>query len=148
MTDLVITRVFRAGIDHVYDYISKPEHILEWWGPQGMNVPVHDLTLGQPGPWMSEMRAPDGRSFTVSGEVTDVDPPNSVAFTWAWHDEDGARGHESSVRIDLEAVGEATRFTLTHSGLVDQASADSHREGWTSSLGKLEAVIPVEEVTN
>jgi uncharacterized protein YndB with AHSA1/START domain len=30
MTEIVITRVFRAGLDHVFDYISKHEHILEW----------------------------------------------------------------------------------------------------------------------
>jgi len=148
MSDLVITRVFRAGIDHVYDYISKPEHILEWWGPQGMTVPVHELNLGRIGPWHSTMRAPDGQSFTVSGEVTEVDPPSAVGFTWAWHDETGARGPESRVRIDLEDLGGRTKFTLTHSGLVDRASAESHTEGWTSSIAKLEALLPVEETVN
>ena len=145
MSDLVITRVFRAGIDHVYDYISKPEHILEWWGPEGLNVPVHDLSLGEVGPWHSTMQAPDGREFHVSGEVTEVDPPRGVGFTWAWHDEAGLRGPESRVSIALETVGDATRFTLTHSGLADEEARASHNEGWTSSLRKLEAKIPLEE---
>ncbi|QMU58724.1 MAG: SRPBCC domain-containing protein [Boseongicola sp.] len=146
MNDLVITRVFRAGIDHVYSYISEPAHILEWWGPEGMTVPAHDINLGKPGPWMSTMQASDGRKFTVSGDVTEVDPPRSVGFTWAWHDENGDRGPESRVSIELETVGEATRFTLTHSGLADQAAAESHMQGWTSSLAKLERKILAERV--
>ena len=141
MNDLVITRVFRAGIDHVYTYISQPEHILKWWGPQGMTVPIHQLDFSRVGPWMSEMQAPDGQSFKVSGDVLDADPPRSVGFTWAWHGEDGARGHESRVQIELEAVGERTRFTLTHSQLSDEASRTSHGEGWASSLSKLEAIF-------
>jgi uncharacterized protein YndB with AHSA1/START domain len=142
MADVVITRVFRAGLDHVFNYISKPEHILEWWGPEGTSVPVSQLDLGTPGPWMSEMHAPDGRMFKVSGQVTAVDPPKSVGFTWAWHDDSDQRGHESHVLIELEATGDLTRFKLTHSGLADQTSADSHVDGWTSSLGKLEKIIP------
>ncbi|MGI9391075.1 MAG: SRPBCC family protein [Boseongicola sp.] len=142
MADLVIKRVFRAGLDHVYKYISKPEHILEWWGPEGLTVPVSDMNLGTYGPWMSEMHAPDGRVFKMSGKVTKVDPPNSVGFTFAWHDDLDQRGHESQVLIELEATGDMTQFRLTHTGFLDQESADSHAEGWTSSLGKLERIIP------
>ena len=148
MSDLVITRVFRAGIDHVYDYISKPEHVADWWGPEGMTCPEHALALGRIGPWHSTMQAPDGRQFHVSGEVTDVDPPNRVAFTWAWRQEDGSRGPESRVEIALEPVGDATRFTMTHSGLVDEAAATSHREGWESTLRKLAALIPMNETAD
>ena len=148
MSDLTLTRVFRAGIDHVFDYISKPELVLEWWGPEGMFCPEHNLTLGETGPWNSVMQAKDGQQFHVSGEVTDVDPPNSVAFTWAWHGEDGARGPESRVRIDLEAVGAKTLFTLTHSGLVDPESRASHERGWTSTLAKLERFLPLDETVN
>ena len=104
-------------------------------------VPVYQLDFSRAGPWMSEMQAPDGQSFTVSGDVLDADPPRSVGFTWAWHDGAGARGHESRVRIDLEPVGDSTRFTLTHSDLPDAASRTSHNEGWTSSLSKLEAIF-------
>lgn len=142
MTDIVIKRVFRAGLDHVFDYISKPDQVLQWWGPEGLTVPVSKLDFRLPGPWMSEMHAPDGRVFKMSGQVTSVDPPKSVGFTFAWHDDSDERGHESYVLIELEATGDMTHFKLTHSGFADQASADSHAEGWASTLGKLEKIIP------
>ena len=138
MADVILTRVFRAGIDHVFAYVTQTEHLLKWWGPEGITVPVHALDFSRPGPWSSEMHAPDGRIFRVSGEVIDLTPPKSVAFTWAWHDDDGERGHESRVLFELEDLGSETRFTLTHSGLADQESARNHDEGWTSSLSKLE----------
>ena len=145
MSDLRIERVFEADVESVFEFVTQTRHLLEWWGPEGMTIPVHDLNLSRPGPWHSTMMNSDGGKFKVSGEVLSVDTPNSVSFTWAWHDEAGARGHDSRVRIELETVGDATRFTLTHSGLVDQPSIDSHREGWGSSISKLEEKLPLEE---
>ncbi|MEM8629851.1 MAG: SRPBCC domain-containing protein [Pseudomonadota bacterium] len=139
MPDVTITRRFRAGIDHVFRYITESDKLLEWWGPEGLTVPVHRLDFSKTGAWMSEMHAPDGRVFKVSGQVTKVDPPKLVGFTWAWHDETDTRGHESHVMIELAADGDETLFTLTHSNLSDDESARSHTEGWTSSLRKLEA---------
>lgn len=141
MSDLKITRRFRAGIDHVFRYVSETEHLLKWWGPEGLSVPVHRLDFTKPGPWMSEMHAPDGRVFKVSGQVTRVEAPKLVGFTWAWHDETDTRGHESHVMIELATDGDETIFTLIQTGLADDGSANSHDEGWTSSLRKLEALF-------
>lgn len=137
MSELTLTRHLKADQSKVFDYISKPEKILEWWGPEGVTVPVHDLTLGETGPWMSEMHGSNGNIYTVSGEVTRVDPPNRIGFTWAWHDPEGARGHESHVMIELTPKDGGTEFKLTHTELSDEESARNHEEGWTSSIGRL-----------
>lgn len=104
-----------------------------------MFVPEHDLAFDRKGPWMSIMQNDEGKRFKVSGHVTHVDPPNSVGFTWAWHDENDQRGVESHVTIKLvpEQSG-GTAFTLSHVDLPDDDVAANHEQGWTSSLRKLE----------
>jgi uncharacterized protein YndB with AHSA1/START domain len=88
---------------------------------------------------MSVMINAEGGRYKVSGEVIQVDPPRSVEFTWGWHDENDARGHESQVRFEVEPNGSGgTLFRLIHSGLADDESAANHNEGWTSCLRKLE----------
>jgi len=140
MTPLVLERRFAVPIDLVFDYVSKSEFLLQWWGPEGLTC-TGDLDLSRPGQWDSTMSSPNG-SFRVSGQVTKVARPNLVAFTWGWHDETGKRGHESHVMIELEAEGDgATKFTLTHRDLADEESKANHNDGWTSSLRKLEAVL-------
>ncbi len=142
MAELVLTRTFDAAPERVYEYISKAERLVEWWGPEGVTVPDHALDLGRKGPWFSVMRLSDGRHVKVSGHVTHVDPPHSVGFTWAWHDENDVRGVESHVTIRLSsAEGGRTSLTLTHVDLPEGDQARRHRHGWASSLTKLEHAL-------
>ncbi len=140
MTDLTLERTLPAPPEKVFEFVSKHEHLLKWWGPECMYVPEGTLDFTQTGPWFSVMQNADGKRFKVSGRVTRVSPPALVAFTWGWHDENDSRGHESHVMIELEDTGDGrTRLMLHHRGLADEESAGSHESGWTSSLRKLEA---------
>ena len=142
MTELVLTRNFSIDPSTVYAFVTKTDNLLKWWGPESMSVPEHDLDFSKAGTWNSVMVSPEGNRFKVTGEVTEVDPPNSVEFTWGWHDDDDARGHESRVRFDVASDGDGGAvFTLTHSELADDESSANHEMGWTSSLRKLEAMI-------
>ncbi len=124
------------------EYISQTKHLLKWWGPEAMHIPedAHNLSFEQIGPWMSVMTSDAGQGFKVSGHVTHVDPPKSIGFTWAWHDENDKRGVESHVTIKLVPAQGGTRFELVHVDLPDDASASSHKEGWESTLRKLDTV--------
>ena len=142
MAELVIERVFDATPERVFDYVTRTEHLLKWWGPEGMTVPEHTMNFQTTGPWMSVMMNAEGQRYKVSGHVTHVDPPNSIGFTWAWHDGNDSRGVESHVTIRLvPAQGGGTAFTLSHVDLPSEEVAENHRKGWTSTLRKLDALI-------
>lgn len=139
MATLTIEREFEADPGTVFDYVSKTEHLLKWWGPEGMTVPEHQLDFARTGPWQSVMQGAEGQRYKVSGHVTHVDPPHSVGFTWAWHDENDVRGVESHVTIKLvPAKNGGTLFKLDHVDLPSDEVAANHEQGWTSSLRKLE----------
>lgn len=142
MAVLTITRSFKAPPEKVFKYVSKTEHLLKWWGPEGLTVPEHRLSFDRTGPWMSLMEGAEGQRYKVSGQVTKVDPPRMVGFTWAWHDENDRRGVESHVTIRLvPAAGGGTEFELTHVDLPSDDVAANHEQGWTSSLRKLERIL-------
>lgn len=139
MSELRLERTFSADPRTVFAFVSESKHLLQWWGPEGMTIGDHALDFTKPGSWSSVMINADGKKFKVTGEVLAVDEPNSVEFTWAWHDENDARGHDTKVRFEVapDASG-GSRFTLIHTGLADEESARNHEMGWTSSLRKLE----------
>ncbi|WP_339630309.1 SRPBCC domain-containing protein [uncultured Sneathiella sp.] len=141
MSDLTLERTFAANPETVFSYVTEEENLLKWWGPEGMTVPEYVLDLTQPGPWSSVMVNAEGERYKVTGEVVAVDPPHSVELTWAWHDENDARGHESRIRFEVTPNGSGgTQFRLIHAGLSDDEAAASHTEGWTSALRKLEHI--------
>ncbi|MFT4716790.1 MAG: hypothetical protein ACI8YI_001276 [Paracoccaceae bacterium] len=139
MAEVKIERRLIAPIEKVFDFVSRGEHLVKWWGPEGMSIPVYTLDFTKPGPWHSEMQNDDGAKFTVSGQVTHVTAPNSIGFTWAWHDENNQRGNESHVTLTLVANEDGTTsLTLHHQQLASAELAENHTQGWTSSMRKLE----------
>lgn len=144
MTDVVLERILPAAVERVFDFVTRRENLLTWWGPEGMSLPEEQLDFTRPGPWFSVMQGAEGQRYKVSGQVTSVRPPNLVAFTWGWHDENDRRGHESHVTIEISEAGPGkSRLRLSHARLPDQDARDRHAQGWTSSLRKLERAFGV-----
>jgi len=142
MSELRIERTFESDPETVFEFVTEGEKLLQWWGHEGMTIPEHNLDFSGPGPWMATLVGAEGGPYKMSGEVINVDPPNSVEFTWGWHDENDERGHSSHVRFDVKPgkTGGA-QFVLIHSRLPDNDSVANHNRGWTSSMSKLERVL-------
>ncbi len=139
MSDLRIERNFDADPETVFAFVTQTDNLLKWWGPEGMSVSDYKLDFSTSGPWTSTMVNAEGGKYKVSGEVISTDPPHSVEITWAWHDENDERGHESRVRFEVKPNSSGgTAFALIHTGLADEESTQNHTMGWTSSLRKLE----------
>ena len=139
MSTLVIERQFSADPETVFAFVTRHENLLKWWGPESMTCAGDDLDFTTTGPWSSVMINAEGGRYKVTGEVLQIDPPNSVELSWGWHDENDQRGHESRVRFEVNSNGSGgSNFKLIHSGLADEESAKNHNQGWTSSLVKLE----------
>lgn len=141
MADLRLEREFPVSPDTLFAWVSDGAKLLQWWGPEGIHVPEHDLDLSRPGPWYSVMKNDEGQTFKVSGHVTHVDPAKSVGFTWAWHDDQDQRGPESYVTFKIEKTTAGARLIVDHRDLTDTEAATNHEMGWTSSLRKLTAAI-------
>ncbi len=140
MADLKLERDFPVSPEVLFAWVSDGAKLLQWWGPEGLHVPEHDLDFSRIGPWYSVMQNGEGQQFKVSGHVTHIDRPKSVGFTWAWHDDQDQRGAESHVTFSVTATNSGSRLVVDHRELVDAESATNHNEGWTSSLRKLEVL--------
>ncbi len=141
MTDLRIEREFPTTPERLFTALSTRADLLRWWGPEGMTLPEEALDLSRTGPWYTVMQNAEGRRYKVSGHVTHVDPPKSLGFTWAWHDDTDARGPESHVTFTVEATETGARLILDHRDLDDGETSANHESGWTSSLRKLDILL-------
>lgn len=141
MTDLRLERDFSVSPQRLFRAISTRSDLLQWWGPEEVDVSEDTLDFTNTGPWHSVMRNKEGQRFKVSGQVTQVDPPNSVSFTWAWHDGADTRGAESHVTLFVENAPNGARLIIDHRDLGDDDISVNHEKGWSSSLRKLHALL-------
>lgn len=141
MADLKLERDFAVSPQRLFNMITTRSGLLNWWGPEGMHVPEHALDFTKQGPWFSVMENGEGQQYKVSGQVTHVNPPLSVGFTWAWHDDQDKRGPESHVTFIVSASEKGARLVIDHKDLAGEDAAKGHEQGWASSLNKLEKSI-------
>lgn len=132
-------RIFKADPETVFRFITETEHLLDWWGPESLSMKEHNLNLSRLGPWSSTLVNAEGGIHKMSGEVFAFNPPKSVEFTWAWHNDQDERGRETRVRLEVSAAENGgTKFVLTHSDFESADVAAKHDIGWSSALRKLE----------
>lgn len=104
---IVLTRVFDAPRRRVYDALTKPELLKQWFGPRGWNLVECSVDLRVGGRWRFVLRGPDGRDMGMGGEYRELTPPDGSVHTEGHDDFPG----ESVVTTVLtEAAG---RTTLT-----------------------------------
>lgn len=106
-----LSRLFDAPRHVVFEVMTRPEHVREWWGRlgDGYSVPVCEIDLRPGGRWRYVNRHPKGE-VAFHGEYRVVDPPHRLVFTEIFEDHpDGA----SVVDAVLTEENGKTRFTAT-----------------------------------
>jgi uncharacterized protein YndB with AHSA1/START domain len=80
--EIRMTRLFNAPRQLVFDAMTKPEHVTQWWGRlgEGYSVPVCEIDLRVGGKWRFVNRHPQGEA-AFHGEYREITPPSRVVFT-------------------------------------------------------------------
>ncbi len=73
-TTLRMERVFNTTPEKLYKAWTDPGQLVQWWGPEGFTVPVHDINAKVGGSYRTTMAAPDGSEHTVSGVFKELVP--------------------------------------------------------------------------
>jgi uncharacterized protein YndB with AHSA1/START domain len=136
---LRIERTFEAPAQAVFDAWTSEEVMRRWfYGQPGWETPFAEVDLRVGGTVRVVMRDPEKDvEHGGGGQYTEIDPPNRLAFTWTWDDED----RQTLIEVDFEEAAGATTVRFTHSALRDEDSVRSHQEGWTTCFDNLKRVL-------
>jgi len=140
MTELVLVRRIKARPQVVFDAITTPEGIANWWGPDAGPVLVAETDVRVGGRYRVRFRMLDGSEHESRGQYLEIVPPERLVMDWRWIGGVEDSG-ESRVEIVLRPIPEGTELTFTHSRLAGEESRRSHEEGWIGALRKLEVYL-------
>ncbi|WP_069387063.1 SRPBCC domain-containing protein [Cellulosimicrobium cellulans] len=134
-----VTRTVRvqASVERVWAALTQEELISQWFG-QRTSLP--DLRVGGEGTFSWD----DNPDLPV--RIEEYDEPSVFAFRWSAPAGETLRADNSTVaRFTLVPDGEGTVLTVVETGfehLADaRAALEDHRQGWTSELDELVAVL-------
>lgn len=105
--DVVITRVFDAPREVVFQACTDPDLVPSWWGPRGVATKVDRMTPEPGGSWRFVHRDDDGNEYGFHGVYHDVVTPERIVQTFEF---EGAPGYVALETLTLEEVDGKTRY--------------------------------------
>ena len=78
--DIVISRTVSAPRDKVWEAFTKPEHIAQWWGPNGFTNTIHEMDVRPGGVWRFLMHGPDGTDYPNKITYEEVRKPEFLSY--------------------------------------------------------------------
>jgi uncharacterized protein YndB with AHSA1/START domain len=109
--EIVMTRVFDAPRDLVFEAHTSCEHMSKWWGPRKYEVASCDIDFRQGGAWRIVHRGPDGvEEHGFRGEFKEIVRPERIVWTFEY---EGMPGHVSVDTLTLEEHDGKTTLTAT-----------------------------------
>jgi uncharacterized protein YndB with AHSA1/START domain len=139
--EIVMTRVFDAPRELVFEMWTDPKHLVHWWGPRGFTTTLQELDVRPGGAWRMIMHGPDGTNYPNHSVFTEVVKPERLVYR---HDgsKEGGPSVDFEQTVTFEEQGGKTKLTMR---LLFPTAADRDRvvkqfnaiEGGNQTLDRL-----------
>jgi len=153
----MVTRVFDAPVERVWQAWVEPEMVMQWWGPTGFTSPSAEMDVREGGTSLVCMRAPveyGGQDMYNTWTYTKIVPLQRMEYIIRFADKDGNKitpaqagipdgvpedGHHVVVFKDLG--GSRTEMTVTEHGYTSEQARDLSKLGLEQCLDKMAAIV-------
>ena len=153
--DFVISRVFDAPRQLLWECFTRPERMKEWWGPKGSTIVASKMDLRVGGTYLGAMRDTEGRVMWAKFVYREIVEPKRLVWVHSFSDEAGGLTRHplsptwplellTTVTLDEPLPGQ-TGLTLRWSPLnateverdTFDAGHNSMRQGWNGTFDRL-----------
>jgi uncharacterized protein YndB with AHSA1/START domain len=137
--ELSITRILNAPRELVWEVWTHPEHIAQWWGPNGFTNTIHHMDVKPGGEWNFIMHGPDGTDYPNKIVFNKIIKPGLITFT-------NLVSPEFNVTVTFKKYGSKTKLTMQ---MIFNSTKDYHMavdehgatEGLEQNIGRLSVYV-------
>lgn len=79
--EIVLTRSFNAPRKLVWEAVTRPEHVRQWYGCSAFTLATCDIDLRVGGSYRYTMRTPEGVDHTMTGVYREIVAPERIVHT-------------------------------------------------------------------
>jgi uncharacterized protein YndB with AHSA1/START domain len=134
--EIVTTREFDAPLELVFDVLTKPEHVRNWFAPFTDEVTECSIDLRVGGSYHIIFVTKDGTECSFRGTYSEVESPTRTVATWLFEGWPDAHAVETTELHETDGV---TKLTMKLA-FRDKAGRDhmTRSDGQEDSFNKLE----------
>ena len=127
---IVVSRVFDAPRERVFEAMTDPEQVVQWWRPHGFTTTIDEMDVRPGGIWRFIMHGPDGTDYHNKVVFVEVVKPERLVYnhgpegksdikpfhvTVTFDDEDG----KTRLTMRMLAASAAERDRMVEFGAVE-----------------------------
>lgn len=145
--EIIITRLFDAPRELIWEAWTNPRHVVSWWGPAGFTTTIHEMDVRPGGVWRHTMRGPDGTEYPNKSVFKEVVKPERIVYAHAGNRE-GEPGISFVATWTFEEVTRGTTRMTLHSVFPSAEARDrvvrefGAIEGGKQTLTRLSEYLP------
>ena len=109
--EIILTRVFDAPRELVWEAWTDPKHVVNWWGPRGFTTTIEKMDVRPGGVWKHVMHGPDGTDYPNSSVFKEVVKPERIVYSHGGGKKGGPGVHFVATWT-FEALGDKTKVTM------------------------------------
>jgi uncharacterized protein YndB with AHSA1/START domain len=108
--EIVVSRVYDAPRELVFQAWTDRDRIGRWWGPNGFTTTTHEMDVRPGGVWRFMMHGPDGTDYPNRVRYSEVSPPERLVYVHDSDVDDDPR--EFHTTVTFEERGGKTSLTM------------------------------------
>lgn len=109
---IVISRLFSAPRELVWQAMVDPRQVVLWWGPRGFTTEIEQMDFRVGGIWKHVMRGPDGTEYPNKSVFKEIVPMERIVYSHGGGTK-GQRGVNFVATWTFEALApDKTRLTI------------------------------------
>jgi uncharacterized protein YndB with AHSA1/START domain len=146
--DIIISRVFNAPRRLVFEAWTDPEHVAQWWGPNGFSSGACAIDLRVGGVFRLDLLGPDGVIYPCKGVFHEIVKPERIVYTGTAEDGHACgSGLPPRGTVTVTFIEHDGKTTLTiHTRLASAADHEAavsmgFNTGWAESLERLAEIL-------
>jgi uncharacterized protein YndB with AHSA1/START domain len=137
--EILLTRDFEAPIELVYEVLTKPDHVKNWFAPFEDKMTVCSIDLRVGGHYHHVFVTEDGRECSFRGTYLEIEPPTRIVTTWLF---EGWPDAEAVETVELHETDGVTKMinSLAFRDKAGRAHMNT-TDGFEDSSDKMEAYL-------
>ena len=78
--EILTTRIVNFSQEQVFEAWGNPNHLKNWWGPNGFSNTFHEFDFHPGGKWSFIMHGPDGTDYPNESVFVKIQKPEMIVF--------------------------------------------------------------------
>lgn len=128
--EIILTRIFEAPAELVFEAWTTHEHLSQWFGPNGFSITTEKMDFREGGVWKYMMHGPDGTDYPNMITYREIKRPELITYAHTeGEDEPGANFHTTVTFKEMDGktlmkmnmvfpTAEAMQFVIREYGAV------------------------------